>query len=240
MTLTSIFKQAYTGGTPIALSISAVKNPSSQFDLGTFKISTYVSVSGVYKLVDQGSNTQAVSTQNGTVIKTRDVSASSTIANDQNVVYTFSMKFTYPVPIGGSIKISFTDSAKVGNLSVLGNSCFRLDFSNKPLSLQCFATPSTISITIATPAFTSAGLAAGEEFRVRVTPIINRADMNADSTFVIQSFDSKGNLIDKTPEPSNFILRIDSVGVFGAFTVSIESKVNGMSTTYTLGFAPLI
>jgi hypothetical protein len=97
-------------------------------------------------------------TQNGTVIKTREVSASSVIANESNVTYTFSMKFTHTIPSGGSIQIKLTDSARVSSPSFLTNSCFRLDFSDKPVAMMCKATATTIEVIVSTPAFTSAGL----------------------------------------------------------------------------------
>jgi hypothetical protein len=68
----------------------------------------------------------------------------------------------------------------------------------------------------------------------------NRADTFEDSTFIIQSFDAKENLIDKTGDPSNFFLHMIGVGGFGSFTVETDNRVNGGTATYKLGFAPVI
>jgi acyl-CoA hydrolase len=123
-----------------------------------------MSVNSVFRLVDSGTNQKPVMAQTGTVLKTREVAATSLVANDQNVTYTLSMKFTNPIPSGGSIKITLTDSAMVGNSALLVNSCYRLDFSNRPTSLVCKATPTSIEVTVSSPAFDSKGLAAGDEF----------------------------------------------------------------------------
>jgi len=49
-------------------------------------------------------------------VKTRDITATSYETNARDVTYTLSMKFAYPIPIGGTIRVSFLDdSTKIGN-----------------------------------------------------------------------------------------------------------------------------
>ena len=66
--------------------------------------------------------------------------------NKRDVTYTLSMKFTYPIPMGGAIRVTFIDKGtKIGNEQLLVNSCYRLDFSERPTSLACRVTLTPLS-----------------------------------------------------------------------------------------------
>jgi hypothetical protein len=69
-------------------------------------------------------------------------------------------------------------------------------------------------------------------------PITNPRNTYQDALFTIQSFDAKGNQIDRSPEPSDFYIRMREIGVFNYMTVDADSKINGERTTYTMTFAP--
>ena len=49
------------------------------------------------------------------------------------------MKFENPIPLGGSIRITFDDKVFITNSYQMENSCYRLDYSADPLSLKCDA-----------------------------------------------------------------------------------------------------
>ena len=76
-------------------------------------------------------------TQAGLVSKVTDVIASSYVTSRENIIYTFEVKTQHTVQVNGRVRFNFPSDIVIDGYQLASN-CFRLDYSNIPIRLNCY------------------------------------------------------------------------------------------------------
>lgn len=79
-----------------------------------------------------------VETTAGLISKVSNVYANSLEASKDNVIYIFDLMTENTVPVNGRVRINLPDEASM-NTAYVQNNCYRLDYAQVPISLDCFA-----------------------------------------------------------------------------------------------------
>ena len=79
---------------------------------------------------------EVVTTTPGLITKLSEIQASSYEVGKENVKYIFDMQCQHDVPVNGRVRVILPDASAM-NSQLLRNNCYRLDFAQRPLRVNC-------------------------------------------------------------------------------------------------------
>ena len=150
------------------------------------------------------------------------------------------MSFEHDIPVGGYIKVQLPDAMAINNEYTLESNCYRLDYSSRPISLDCEAHTNYFYVIVTYSEFGNSysGLLGGEQFKLQVFSINNPRGIGTEHQFSISSYDSLGRLIDESTSSDRFVTAMDTIGSLIAVDITPEGRVTGEVTEYKFTIVP--
>lgn len=129
----------YPGNTPLEISFGSIHNPISVRNVGAFTFRTFTIVDGVKYAVDESVGDSLVHTISGQVYKAAQIPIVSdkTITFASDTKYTLNFKFEHTTPQNGTVIVRLPPEMAIPDYRVLENHCYRLDFGDDPVELDC-------------------------------------------------------------------------------------------------------
>jgi hypothetical protein len=215
----------------LQISLGLVTNPDVSGNPGSFTVATYLTEGGVDYLVDTATFS-SITITTGTLLST-SVAASSTIAYDTAVSYSFSFTTQHRVTINGLINIVFPSTITITDSSAALSGC-QTSLIGSGLADAACTVVSTTELQV-TNLFPTAATGA---IIIVVPGIRNQRFVGTSSSFAISTTDSLGNGIDS--QSTGFTVTMLSAPDLQA--VSIDNtdtiEINGAFSPYQIFITP--
>lgn len=98
----------------------------------------------------------------GTIIKLAEIVPTSYRASQDNVIYVFNVGMEHEIPVNGRVRITIDPDMSMVT-KMIENNCYRLDFSSRPINLDCFVNQDEnyFDVIVRSTTFGNSGLPAG-------------------------------------------------------------------------------